>query len=714
MFGNASLPVSCNQPDPSAYIQGLPDNIPQEFPIPNINITQQQQQLAMPLLGYTLLTLQEMAPSNPARTFLYNYLSRNMYSNEDFGNVLLTIIEYTEALMAMQRLDFASAGKTAIDEVLSVFTAMYAQKWPTIMQGMPQEAVRNCQEWIQVGQTITQEIQRYQGRSHGGMGQQGPQSGGWGAPASWGQGPSQAPAASGWGNRAGGGTGRSGWGNVNRGADPSQMAVPGGTSDFGRGGQRQGGAGNTGSNLGPRKSSGLSGAPRGLMESMSDGQYKDYREAAPSHNAPAQDNGNFRSSWGRDRNTAAPSEPAPTGGREPMTPQAAATTDEGYVYVLASESGLKKTFTMEQPYSVAYDPKTHVLFHCIHPDGETVTEVLKARSEMEGSYEDHEINPRFRPRTKLDGLGGRVDPNWEAVSSPREVPNYRDETDETAKDVDPAKTPLVIPNIMFAHSETQARFLAHTELLRRGVNTLPDDQSLEYYYHHVNPVMDFSDDKSMGDLIGQLVSCQTMTKFVAKLTAMHGDIPNQVWHTLVDQGTDIINDILLHRVQLGWKIGNLVDDWDDMAPELIDSYGEESGKALYEAICQKGLSDVIMGVVSVLNKKERDEYVEGLPAEALKAYPEIGTRLVPLCQTISVTQVPWDASDISVDFSDNGGVVLESKVPTLYKAIKSLVERTRKTNYTFRHRYIMTADGVKLEVHEGYLVKDSFILCEAK
>lgn len=739
------LPVSASEPNAAMYIHGLPQNLPFQAP-PPIQCSPQMQEFLAPITGLFLKAVQDGAARTAPRTFLFNLYSQNGYQNDVFLEGLKFAVDYAELLMAVRRVAPEQAVVQATTEAATIMACSMVPRFPQLESMLPQGGAQSVEQWLQHFRGIATELDRFHHSNRGGGGgnwgnqpvqQQGgpfgPQWGGGQPQQQWGPQPPQQP---GWG---GGPQQQGGWGGGTparpmgnwapghgRGILASKSHSGGGQDMFQQGGggghAPQQGSGNSrlGGSLSPRS--------RAVVEDLDDyapPNPRRPRRTAPQQEAPVQKASTGFPIWdGENENVLR------DGGSVAKEPDMATVSAEqrrwdyhetkSSILIPAHKSPWKRDFTIEMPYRIAFDPEEHMKFHKRDKATGQVQETLISYKEAEGTmdYLKHEMDSSLRQKTRLDGHDEKVIPNWEMVSDMKRLPDLNEEGEEIkveGQDVDPTKDPVVLPEVLYSHSLEQAKFQHELALIERGVDYRGDELPYEFYYHHITPYMSAaSNGKNVQEILSILCLSDSVDAFVTQFGGLHGDIPSDCWHMIHDRATAKVNEALSINIQLeGWEITSIVDDWKDLYDALCEEFGEEQGLGLYNTLSIKLHEDLLASACKVLTGDDLQDYMLSLPDNLIEAHPELDERLVALSEVCSVTHVPWNGDDISLVIDNAGGIVLESKMPALFKAVKGIVKRTEKTGMKFRRRFIMTNDNQKLEIHRGYLGQDYFLLKKA-
>ena len=741
----AGLPVSAVTPNEAMYIHGLPQNVPFQ---PPLDLNPQIQQFAPIITGVFLAELQNNASKNASRTFLFNILSQNSYQNNEFLDALQAAVDYSEFLMATQGVPPEQAITKACAEVASIMASVQVRKYPQLETMLPQGGMQSVEQWLNHFNQMQQAIVQYKQQAS-----QVQQGGNWARPQPQQQG---GPFGGGWGGQQQ--PQQANWSPQPQQNWNQQQSWPGNQGNWGPQPQQNNWAAQQHQNMstmGGGHRSGIVGARASHPAQMSAGNGRqhggaDMFQQGPSGRAqPQNQSKQFTGSLKPNANRAvvddmdnygnAPQPQASQGFPEwpakhtaqgnvapaPVAPQPEPEQNRPLDYLRNGEEELmpahlsdwEKTFSFEQPYRIAFDPAKEIKFLKRTRDG-SVQECLEPYGEHM-DYLRHEMNPSFAQKTRLEEHEARVVPNWEMVSDMKRLPDVAEDGSEIVvdgePDVDPGKDPLVLPDILYAHSLSQAKFQHEICLMERGIEQKSEDLPYEFYHNHVTPYLN-SGDKGVNlqEILLILKQADSLGRFIEQLAELHGHIPNDCWYMIHDRATDKINEALSTNIQLGdWKIDSIVDDWDELHEAFLEEFGPEKGNGLFATLEVKGFDDILSASINVLAGESLDEYLATMPEALTSEHPEFKERLVAITEACSVTHVPWNAADISMVLDDEGGAVLESRLPGLYKAIQGIVKRTKRTTLKFRHRYIITNDNIMLEIHTGYMGKDFYILKEA-
>lgn len=673
-----NLPVRADMPDMSAMIQGVPYQVP--F-VPQFQVRPQQQQLIQLITGYTINELQVNAQKNPLRCFLFNMMSAQRWQNPQFAQMVSSVGDYAEMLAAQQGVQAEAAIRQAAAELCAIMAAYFAGQFPALQQTLQPQQWTEMQGLTLRYQQIGQAIQQYQQRA---AQMQQPQYGG-GMPMG-GQQQWQTVQQSG--------------GHQWQGMPAANMAMPA-TNNWGQG---------------------QVGANQPVFHSNPPPSGRSFRttlRADPGHKVEDNlDSVSFGAAGVNIREVVPAANFQPQQVNTVQEQQTHSLHDtpivsaDGSEVRLASKSGWNKSYNPAMPYATAFNPKTHILKHIRKPDG-SVTELLEV-NDPAMRYEDHELSPIFRLKARAAELdnGARIDPVWDDIVAAKPAPNKAVEIEGEEPGLKELDIPVFLENEILAHSTEEGALMARLELLQRDIK-LSDGAVFEYYIDKVTPIL-----TTGGNLIGvfrALQTIKTIPELAKCLEGLVGQVVPEAWHVMNDRLTKLLLEMLEHNVGLsGW--GSCITDFANDTPELFELLQSKYGDVV-TATLNARIEFLIDGALSILRGDSLTAYVEGLK-ETVSVETAEGENpyegLFVLSEKVSITHVPWFGSQIDLAMKAKSGAVLESKLPELYRAMKAIVGRVKSqeslNSQIYRAMYIVTADNVKLRIHEGFMGKDFYLI----
>lgn len=763
MQQDINLPVSPTQVNQQNWVY---NNLPYQPPfIPQINMGQLQQFLPL-LTGYAMLTMQNNVSKSQLRVFSYNLCSANGYQNNEFATFVATAAEYAEVLIVTRRMAPEEACKVACEELGSIFVALNVKKYAGLRQFVNPQIGAELQQWERRFMDVRREIEAYQNQGQNGGQWGGPVNQGMPMQGGWNGGPPMNPAY-GYGNPAGGqhwaaprqmnpmhlppgagmgmfaqpGMGMPMYGNPGMGNQLPQ-GMGGG---YGYGGARPSGGSHLGNNalfnnmpspgqpsmdmrgsvtfgMGRRKQ--VPGPPADAGDELTFAPGEPTTKRNVSFAAPRDDQGTLR--------------PIPTlGQRAAPTNWSTGPAEEEYISIgeinsypkvsnlerpfdallikegielrPAFKSGWTRSFTDQFPYHRLYDPSTHILFHLKGEDN-TVIDVVKERN-ADMNYLDNEIDPKLRAQYREEEAnkgGPVVATNNTLVVKMMQHPKLPlstvvadDEIDDHG-DVERQPEPVTIETVVQGHNleEIETKIAVR---LPEGENLKNGRNPVEYYGDLVKLV---PGNPNMIASIKQLLAGTTFDDFKLRLLAAHTQeqLSDEVFNYIDVRVAEAITEALNKDMGLpaGWGIDRFTEDFVELCEALTSSYG----KNLVEAMRRRA-SDILGRAVSVLSGDAFQQYLKSLDLDGAGAPP----KFLVFRERVSVTHVPWKMERILATMgSENGGVVMESELPTLHAALKAIITRTSDQTVPFARRYMVLGDGQRLEIRRGFFGTDTYLL----
>lgn len=736
-FGNQptmqlnNLPVSATEVNQQYYCAGAPYQVPFKNAFPDI------------VNGYVIKMLQDSAFKNPLRTFLFNIASANGYQNEIYQFLVASTTQLAEAFAATtQGNSQEQLVLQAANEVTACATAMMANQYPALKQMMGQgievEINRLMTRHQQIGQLVAQVQQQQQAPQQGFGGGfvqnqfSQPQQGGWPQQSTpqWGQRNAPQPAANpniNWGRFAG----------VASTAPAASTFNPNANGYQGRGGlSAQPALAAPTPAPTPAPAAAPSNAFADQWGGRSSSEWPARSNAQPSAiveemfqdmGSPSMPVENERQkAFARSVEAQQIAKPAPEPYVEPVATQSpggvanhdtidterpydCVVLDSGVEIRPAHQSGWKRTWTIEQPWDMAFDPNTHMKFHVRTPQADgtfVVKEVVKPITPQEQEqmeYLQHEIKSRV-PYV-LDPTKKVMSVDWEEVAT-LDAP-------QVVLAEDGATTPVenpevkIIPNELGAHSFEEAEIKYLNEVIEVGSEHF-DGKVREYYYRDMKPV---NVDGNMIGVMVELSKKQTLSS-AAKFLREHQEneeITPRLYNIINKELTDRTNQAL--SVNLGYGERCLIEDFvmdiDDLGNELhTDAMG-----LLWSLLNTERASDILNSVTNILKGEEYWDYLQKLGSNLNKENKGEVMQVLARYELNSVTHLPW-ALDLFA--TEEAQVLKSSENPAIHKAMLGLLNRASKKDTKFSHHYIVDVNDRVLEIMPGFLGMNSVLVRAAK
>lgn len=381
--------------------------------------------------------------------------------------------------------------------------------------------------------------------------------------------------------------------------------------------------------------------------------------------------------------------------------------DSGAVLRPAFKSGWKPTWSIDEPHPILCDYSTHMLFHVKYPNGTVKEVLLKMEKEME--YLLNELDPALRQRAldaqdRADGWGDK--PAWglAQVFKPVAGEAYAEPVPEAGEIEDvKADTPYAIPKVVQVASLDQALLvIAQAEKKNPQVKT----EGGEYYYDILTVIPTPSDHRA---LVSNVKDAMTVDEIVTAGQTAAKSADASVWRTLVSRATQRLNNGLRCHLSLeGWRVDDFFEDLLALKEALAVAYG--NGLLPKLDMLARRVLDQAWAVVELQDAK--DFLARRLLSEDQEELSVTVDEYLVLTERTSITRTQWASTEVPVDFRI-GGAIPSEQMPELYRSLSALVERTMDYPVAFAHRYLLTQDGVALELYDGFLVDNSLLLYQA-
>lgn len=730
IFGNPGaqqppqLPADPTRVNQGAFVQGVPNSLPIAPPFQPKN--QNQAELTPICTGLIMAELQHEAYKNPLRTFCFNLISGNNWNNPHFTEIIESVVEYAEMLILGHRLDPQQAVSKAVKDVIPMFTALMVQRYPGLEQYIPAGGQQEIQRLLgELGQ-MAASIHAFKQGAQPPQAAPSPQ-GHYQQPQGYYQQPQQPQGyyqqpqqPQGYGQQ---------W------QQPRQPNVPMGVPPQA---PQQ-----------PHRSGYL--AARGVSNQQT--PHQDMFQQ-PQQNAPQQEGSSVRGSAYTRRHPSIsaslddydqpqqPQQPAQqppqnfqgvdmtTGPvdedfssepfedfNQPQEPQVErkwdrrVVSDKGLTYIPAHLSD----WTPEGSFHPAYDPTTHVLFHVFNTQGQAREVVMPIEEGME--YLAHETSPN-KPKNLPPVEDGKVVPIDE-VFQPKatKLPANLEEVDEEVlKDIKESKKAIVLPEVFCASSAHDAMAQARLYMSDQKLNEQWSARPIQFSYYLTYPLVDQVVDKEDGkevklsEVLKATLELESVTEYHAQLVKLSRNrlFPRDVLHMLNKYSTDAVNDALKYGILSDWNVDSFLEDWTELQAGFVEEYGDQVGVELRNKLIARRGREIIAGGLCVLTGELREKAFgeEGVLARYRKRRKDI----VAIGQFRTEAHVPFDAAQLSIALEEGANTLRRTALPNLYDAVLEMVRGGKQSFGKFQKLWISTNDNLKIEVQEGILNKEYFIL----
>ena len=393
----------------------------------------------------------------------------------------------------------------------------------------------------------------------------------------------------------------------------------------------------------------------------------------------------------------------------------------------ASTSGWNLTFDIDDPYPSLCDLTRHTTFHV--SDGEKITEwIIKTAPDME--YINHEIVRNMRkglptgdgkPVMEIKDLSASITLS-ELKSWNNEVKEGKEQkVDEEGPDENPftqfeellspdePDEMVVLDSTIAAFSLAEAELMASLELVLDADGEKPT--AYEYCVDLVEPIITKSTDSA--EIVDLLLESDNLLDFSDKALVLmekgKGDV--YLWSTIDRRLTIIVNRILEKNLNLdGWRITSFFEDLIDLQTTLE----ENQLSSVYNYIIKS--FNLILRIA--LNRLEGDElrlfenqYIYAdTNNDGDETRANYRKTVATFATSYTVTHVPWVMADLNLDISELPKLVTEEVGENILATFTEIIARAKMNEKTFMQNYVITGDNKRLELHSGYLSRNSILI----
>lgn len=650
MMANA-LPVRPDVPM-APFVPGTPD-YPSTYPS-NINICPQLMQHNRLIVGTVMHELQMNCNKNALRVFCYNLFSAGNWMNKDFHDLVVTTADYALYLIVRQNYDTRNAIGTAANAVCSWITALIAQRYSQhgLNQYISQDMLPDLQNLMNSFQVAMGQVNEMKQQLAWQQQQQQQQH--FNQP--------QVAQFAGHNNPA--------MNSPALGVNPNQ--VPGGFNGMFSGGAP---AAPANSDLGSLA----------MMPSMGGTYIKDEPVVSEVTFAP----------------NRAPEIAVENLGHQPSMADNA--VNNALVFnglkLASRHQHITRNWSIDRPYALAYNPKTHAMFIDVDASQARGLEVIKNIEEVGVEYIDHELDCNFKLKAYNEMLSPRrtVVPKWNSLV---ETKNTADLEKDTSRDITiQVKQTVVVDKKIVANTLQQAIHLARSYLNKNNIK-VAKNTPVEFAYRKVTP---FYVDDSYGNIINEakesLSSIDDFTEAYSALDILIDHLPVDVWTYLDKRLTDAVNK----ELSIGLGIRTSIDSFHADIYALLTSL-EKRGEGVRNALC-KNQKTIIKNALRNVKNEPLKEYLTSVGETVTEDYE---ARHIVFFEDCLVVLVPWLSSKIDVVFREQAGAVMESMFPDFHAALKAVVEKSKEMKTSKIE--IITPDNVIIEVSDPTLGDNIFMV----
>lgn len=661
--------------------------------VPNVNVDQRAARFLHIISGLLMQEIQNNAqPGRPLRVYMYNLYSSNNWNNGNFARTVSGICDWF--VMAMETNQYPSEQACLNDivpKMAELAAAAQLRDVPELENYLDANAhnvtVGLINRLDQIADQIASYQQRQQGWGRGGQG--GGQGGGW-----------QDRQRSDWQSRRT--TGGSQW----EGSTQRQQTRPADT--FGSGG----------SNLFSGRQAG--GDRWGRGEDRSEGSTRfDRRREEPtqsrstdveaSSSAKGFDDG-FTGDWRRKEQRVAPTRKP---GEDVAVEQTGSTPELNKgkftekvmeaIEILADEARGKLAWrpSIDQPYPLAYNPRTQLLYLRKDSSHASVVQVIKDRQEGTVDYEKHKIVRNFGPAAR------KITPeeNLKKLETMRAALEPRSLDDPTLTEEARAllKNRVVSDSWIMETSQELAWVMGAVGKQLDGVDgTLPD-----IYHRRAKicvPVVGLEDQSEM---IRELGACDTYEALKLKLLALGPTMNPELWQLCEQKLTEAVNRVLAQRMSIeDIRIESFIEDVTDVVPVIGKAYGR-----LFVDAFNTSAAETIQRMFQTVSDGMEEE-IRFMTDNILANYTgEQAAKLkfTYLISNVTMTYLSCLAQELEIELDPKKAVLVTINTPFVRELLVDILDQVAD-GFEYERHFIRTADGRVLELTRGLLGQESLLL----
>lgn len=707
------------------------NNLPFWPQVPALPNTMQHVPLVM---AHLIGAIQSNAMKNPVRTFVFNYLSRNRYNNEDFINLLASTVGYFELLLTYTQggraTDPNSAAVQAAADYSKIIAAILVQAYPQLRQYQNGEMMHEMNVCLEHHERVQRQVSQM--RQQSGAHVLAPVSGNsmsMGAPE-----PALAPVGRAApivhaGETSGGSTG---WGSAD-----NALRGPDGLTPYER--------------MTGQKPADLSGM-HGLSHQEPFTNLGSYVRPEPAIDSPGGSNIPGIVSGGLKprpvhitKTEVSFDEPEPAIRVVEMPPaelpenpvklQPDPSTQLDTTYLHPDQDTVKgdfgETIEVASPTStmrpttnnrLVYDPTKYTACYQKLSDG-TVSLVLADKDgDMSWNYQEHELdlgavqdqiapdNPNA-PKVGLtaEGLASlkRTEEELEALRKEAAEARAKEQppAEETeAADLKVGETGIITNQSIFvAHSHREAAMIAGLAILKldrieKSVN--------EYFYRVVKPMCPENTNGVLKDLemmLEEPIGYERAFVVINERIDEGKDVP--FWKEIDRRITDCFMNELHAALSLSneWGITSFAEDYADLMGALSERFSPD-----FMDTIEASAKCVLIRAMDLLTEEQHLDYVNGLIHWGGNISDELANKMLVLSEFCCAVEIPVKSDDIK-PFLETG--ILPEEAISFHKLLSSVVTNAYSIAADECPRiFLRLADQALFEVHVSRMVDNVYVL----
>jgi hypothetical protein len=634
------------------------------------------------------LDIQNDAHKSPPRMMVFNMVSRNGFQNEVFAGLVMGTVDWV--LMALAERKFQNpeqAAQAFVPKMVEMFVAVQIMTYQQLQAETPpqmQTVVTNLANmWAGLANEISgfKSSQVYAQMMRGQWGPGG--GGGWGGGGAWGGG--QQGGQWGGGRQWGGGGGQGGgWMSQNRQA-PRQF---------------------TGLNTGNTGLFSVGGG--GTATGSESDRFNTSRFETKVREDQAREKQEKKSAWVPPAERAEQTVKPTVKEASVSTPVTQVETKpQGSAEEHIDSTKLKWRPSMKQPYSLAYNPRTQLMYLKKEADG-TVTQLVKERTENSMDHEKHRLPTTFGAVPK------HVDTNKSAESLKRVQAGVKELTtivgDGEAGE-EPPKKPLV-QVIEEAWVLDTSESLAWLQGTLKCMSTMRDATLPDVFRIRAQVAEPFVAAVDETGAIESFAQAKSYSELREMMLSVEGSMTVPLFRAVNEKMTAVINRQLSQCLSIpDIRISSFIEDAEAVAPTIEKFYGETFSNAF--------LGNQVKNIKAAFAKFVNEED-EVLLTDALLMDREYskdkGPKITYLVSNFTLTYLNVNAVELELELDpqDKIASMITTEMPELYELARSIIEATNGVDDNFHRHLIRTVDDHILEVTNGLIGQDVYLIRKIK
>lgn len=669
------LPADPYNPErgPMAISISNPPCVPQ-FPAPGF-----MQDLIPVIAGAVALDLQNNAQTSPPRMFVYNLVSRNGYQNELFAGLVMGVVDWSLLGLADGKFQAPDAAAQALlPKMCEMFVANQIMQYQELQSQVPPNLQGHVQGLVQMWGNIGNEVNAFKNSTVYAQMMQGNQGGGGGV---WQQ---QRP--------------NNQWGNQ----QPAQQWGSGGGQQRWAAGGNQGGGGwvhqQRGAQVQQRQFSALNAnAPSGLF-------------AGSNHQDGGRESGSFNTSRFDQRpgDNPAPGKktawvvPAEQKNAEPAVQVETVEILENKPEHIDSTQ-LKWKASAKQPYSLAYNPRTHLLYLQRLADG-TVIQLVKERTDSPMDREKHRLPTAFGNVPKYVDTSKSVEALKRVATG---LKGLSEVSGDGLPGEEPPKKPLVqvVEDVWVLETSESLAWLQGTLKCMSVMKNVDVPDVYRIRAQIAEPHVTGADETGG---IQAFAEAKLYSELREMMKSVDGSMTSGLYSAINRKLTDMINRVLCQELSIGdIRIGSFVDDIDDVAPAIEKFYGE-TFRAAFLGNQSRNIKAAFATIVGDDSEATLTDMLHNDREYAEDGKPKI-TYLVSN-YTLTYLNLAAVELEMELDRTNKIASMITSDMPELSELALSIFESTNGEDDNFERHLIRTFDDHVLEVTRGLIGTDIFLI----